>query len=356
MSGLNWPSDNHIFEFSKEDIELAFDRPLFRDLISSKAFKRLHDIYFLGGIDYLVPVSSKRIRRNNRYQHTLAVAALAKRYVMSSEIPKSDSDRIIAAALLHDIGHAPLSHSMEPAFRKHYGVDHHRIGREIILGNGCDGGEVSGILSQYGVDPVGIIDLIEGREIVEGADIFSRSINVDTIEGIIRSSRYIHGGVFMNPSLVLDSMRLLDRTSSRALDAFWRLKNEVYSRLIQSMKGTVADMICIAYVEGNKSDFSEDDYFSTGTRFRRYHRSLLYDLSEYGARGVVPDYVMPVIAEMKVFRRRFTVQEDVLLRDVSDLDKRYTQEKVSAKISMDVFKRRGGEWNAIIKPGQGVFE
>ena len=118
----------------------------------------------------------------------------------------------------------------------------------------------------------------------------------------------------------------------------------------------MADMICIAYMEENKKSFSEDDYFSTGTRFRRYHRSLLYDLSEYGARGVVPDYVMPIIAEMKVFRRRFIVQEDVLLRSVSDLDKRYAQEKVSTKISMDVFKRRGGEWNAVTKPGQGVFE
>lgn len=42
------------------------------------------------------------------------------------------TDHVVSAALLHDIGHAPLSHSMESSFFDSYGIDHHIASSQVV--------------------------------------------------------------------------------------------------------------------------------------------------------------------------------------------------------------------------------
>jgi HD superfamily phosphohydrolase len=37
-------------------------------------------------------------------------------------------------ALLHDIGHLPISHSLEPVFLSVFGIDHHHASEDIFFG------------------------------------------------------------------------------------------------------------------------------------------------------------------------------------------------------------------------------
>ncbi|MBB5766712.1 HD domain-containing protein [Xanthomonas euroxanthea] len=356
MSTLDWAPGNHVFEFHSKDIGNAFHEPLFKRIIGTKAFKRLSNIHFLGGIDYLVPAQSRSFRRHNRFNHTLAVASLAKRYAEKTCLDRKDSLKLVVAALLHDIGHAPLSHSLESVFRSLYGVDHHKVGREIILGINPLGFEIASILDDFDIDAQELVDLIEGDKVISGADIFSRAINVDTAEGIIRSSMYMACHVPLSPVSVIDALARLDESSSALLDEFWLQKGRVYKSLIQSSAGALADIICVAYMKENLTSFSADQYWDTGLVFKRCHAGLFVDLDGFRRDGVVPDYAMPYVESSRISKRTFVIDSAVELREPGDLDLRYRQVRREAKISTSGFRRTGRSWSAVYPVGEGILE
>ena len=104
--------------------------PLFAGVVATPAFQRLKSIRFLGGIDYLLVRAPNGVKGNiryTRYQHSLGVARLALHYCQERGLSSSERRLVYVAALLHDVGHAPLSHSLEPVFDEIFGLEHHRI-------------------------------------------------------------------------------------------------------------------------------------------------------------------------------------------------------------------------------------
>jgi HD superfamily phosphohydrolase len=95
-----------------------------RDIINQPAFQRLRRIRQLGLTDYVYPGAM-----HTRFEHSLGVMHVATRMydsivarsaeVLKAELGYNDDglrrDRMIVrlAALLHDVGHAPLSHAAE---------------------------------------------------------------------------------------------------------------------------------------------------------------------------------------------------------------------------------------------------
>lgn len=273
----------HRFIWKTTDTEEEFRRPLYRELIASAAFQRLGDIRFLGAIDYFVRPSGRRLdrRRHTRLEHTLGVALLALRYAQIRNLSEQEEMLVVAAALLHDIGHAPLSHSMEPAFKEQFGLSHHRAGKEIILGHAPRGvgREIKPALERAGIDIEQVLALISGK--LEGSAhnfLFAHPINIDTIEAISRSETYIQSDpTSPPPDAVLDA--LLDPSHhARVLDGFWALKDRVYSVIINGPLGILADHISLAYMREHADEFKTDDFFLTERTLRRKHPGLFHAL------------------------------------------------------------------------------
>ncbi len=89
-------------------------------IINSPFFQRLRDIKQLGLVEYVFPGAS-----HNRFSHSLGVMHLAGK--MAATIIRNQQERgeveldlkkIRLAALLHDIGHYPWSHTVEYVVRK----------------------------------------------------------------------------------------------------------------------------------------------------------------------------------------------------------------------------------------------
>ncbi len=182
--------------------------PLERALIGSRPLQRLRYIRQLG-FTYLVFPGAE----HSRFSHTLGAMELAGRVydqvASRSEglLPLGEDCRerrlIRVAALLHDIGHAPFSHSAESLFEG--GINHEEMtGRLLLMG------EIGDIFERFGkgIEPNEVVRLLRG----EGEDaerllgqIISGELDVDKMDYLLRDSLYcgVRYGVF-------DLERLLD--------------------------------------------------------------------------------------------------------------------------------------------------
>jgi predicted ATPase len=247
---------------------------IFPELVSTRAFQRLKSIRFLGGIDYLLVRSPNGIRgniRHTRYQHSLGVARLALIYSNKRELPFADRQLVAISALLHDIGHAPLSHSLEPVFKELFGLEHHRATEDIITGRAALGREIYEILRRHQVDIEHVLAIISGGE--AGYDgFFAGPINFDTIEAILRSQTYARASPNIpSPETVTDAALSRSSDSDRAIvDQFWSYKDQVYRYVINSRSGVLADFACQSFMRRHLNKITPDDYFlSEADMFRK---------------------------------------------------------------------------------------
>ncbi len=241
-----------------------FGDALLDGIVASAAFLRLRGVRFLGGIDYvLVRSPNGRRPRYSRYEHSLGVACLAAFHADLCGLSPGERRLSCAAALLHDIGHAPLSHSLEPVFVERFGLDHHAASEEIIHGRAPIGREVADLVREHGIDADRLVALIGGKD--ESFDgFFSGPINFDTIEGILRTHSYARSSPSTpDPQAVVRAaLRRADDVDRQLVDAFWGFKNLVYGHIINAELGVLADAVCQISMRDNIARFSRDDYFT----------------------------------------------------------------------------------------------
>ncbi len=166
-----------------------------KKLINTAAFLRLQQVKQLGFVYRIWPGAT-----HSRYEHSLGCYHLAVRAVRSlmqrgaagglHGIDPSSIQTLIVAALLHDIGHYPFSHTIEDL--GHPIVRHERVGRSII-----EGGEIATILEQdYHLSPERVADFIDpprGRSLPPDDELLSHllsgALDVDKLDYLPRDAR-----------------------------------------------------------------------------------------------------------------------------------------------------------------------
>jgi uncharacterized protein len=255
----------------------TFGDEFVQQLLSTKALRRLEDVTFLGAIDYLQPSNGKEThrRRNNRLEHTMGVGKLVASYCDAKKMSDKDFRPLMAAALLHDIGHGPLSHTLEPIFKAHFGLDHHSVGVSYLRGKSSVGEELDQLLRDWKIDREHVIEIIEGRSTVRHSRLFSSTHNVDTLEAITRSISMVRRSQTPRTAeYYFASLWLNENFSHSVGDDFWRLKDTVYHVLINGLAGRFMDSVAQSYMKVNLDAFSESDFMLTDRKFMRKFRKL----------------------------------------------------------------------------------
>lgn len=185
------------------------------DLIGTPEFVRLQGIKQLGFCYRVWPGAT-----HTRFEHSLGVYYLmlrglralwaqdyAREWLRASD---RDLQTMLAAALLHDIGHYPFSHAIEELG---YPIEpHERVGRRII-----EHGAVGEVLTRHGLSPQRVADVIDPPRDrpLPGADailvrLLSGPLDVDKLDYLPRDARGCnvpYGGVDL--TRLLGSIRLL---------------------------------------------------------------------------------------------------------------------------------------------------
>ena len=167
--------------------------PLEAALINSPPVQRLRFIHQLGFTFLVFPGAE-----HSRFGHVLGAMHLAGRLYdalcskgegLLSGDPRNPQRRLVrAAALLHDIGHAPFSHSAEELFEG--GIDHEEMTRRLL-----DSPEIEAIFARHG-DGLGTADV---RRLLQGggtaterllAKIVSGELDVDKMDYLLRDGLF----------------------------------------------------------------------------------------------------------------------------------------------------------------------
>ncbi len=146
---------------------IGFDG-VFLSLLEVPEIQRLHSIHQLG-LAYLVYPGAN----HTRFEHSLGVYWVAKRICASLRLDEDESRLVECAALLHDVGHLPFSHTFEFVLHEQFGIDHAEISRRLIRGEETslspDDKKVLGkyqtiaeVLEKHSISPKTVASLLEG--------------------------------------------------------------------------------------------------------------------------------------------------------------------------------------------------
>ena len=162
-------------------------------LVRTRPMQRLRSIRQLGLTHLVFPGAE-----HSRFGHALGTMHLAGRVydtlARAEEMPLDPGSRararrlVRAAALLHDLGHAPFSHWAEDLFED--GIDHEEMSRRLLAGD-----EISDVFERFGdgVESSDVIRLLGDR--LDGPErllspIVSGELDVDKMDYLLRDSLF----------------------------------------------------------------------------------------------------------------------------------------------------------------------
>lgn len=143
----------------------VIDHPLFQKLRYRRQLGLLH-LTFPGGV-------------HSRFEHSIGVAHLTQRMLSGMEMDARAARTLVLYALLHDIGHAPFSHQIEPLFSE----NHRERGARLL-------GEFDSHVAKCGGDP----DMLEGLYRGEPALyqlVEDRNLGADKLDYLARDAHHL---------------------------------------------------------------------------------------------------------------------------------------------------------------------
>ncbi|MBU4220841.1 MAG: HD domain-containing protein [Euryarchaeota archaeon] len=162
-------------------------------LIDTPAIQRLRRIRQLGFSNLVYPGAN-----HTRFEHSLGVYHLTR--MLIDQVEERRQKELLAAALLHDVGHGPFSHATEHLIQRYTKKKHDDV--ETILKKGS----VSDVLRDNSISISAVAKHIRGETSI--GQIINSEIDVDKMDYLVRDAHYT--GVAFG---LVDHIRLIHEIS-----------------------------------------------------------------------------------------------------------------------------------------------
>jgi hypothetical protein len=166
-------------------------------LLESPEVQRLYNIKQLGFAHLVFPGA-----HHTRLEHSLGSYAIASRIAETLSLKSPEYNIITCAALLHDVGHGPFSHTLESILLEKVGVNNIDLTEQLILGiqevytlgekHFIQSPAVTDILDTFSIDKKQLIHCIRGivKERPFLSQLLNSSIDVDQLDYLMRDAYY----------------------------------------------------------------------------------------------------------------------------------------------------------------------
>jgi HD superfamily phosphohydrolase len=223
------------------------------DIISSWEMLRLRFVKQLGPAHIVYPGAT-----HTRYQHSLGTNFLAQKcirvvnycedldkvcFVPLSNLLDAYQQRLFrAAALLHDVGHPPASHTIEFPLQCWANIDHTDLGEFLILHS-----DLTDILERNDIEPKIIVDILKRRSkdpvLSLLSDFLDHPLDIDKTDYLIRDAYYsgVRLGVFPAERVLLTN-RVVKDDNDKYIRAFMMKALHSLESLILSRNWMFADL------------------------------------------------------------------------------------------------------------------
>ena len=167
------------------------------DLLETPEVQRLYNIKQLGFAHLVFPGA-----HHTRFEHSLGASTIAASVSETLALPKDERELIACAALLHDIGHGPFSHTLESILLEKLGVDHIDLTEKLILGEYeivdrkekrfIHSPRVHRVLNRFHIDDKELVSIIRGKTYKKPylSQLLNSTIDVDQVDYLIRDAYY----------------------------------------------------------------------------------------------------------------------------------------------------------------------
>jgi len=184
---------------------------IYTELLETPELQRLYHVKQLGFAHLVFPGA-----HHTRLEHSFGAYKIAHDVAATLELDREQTTIICCAALLHDIGHGPFSHTLESILLQEFGVDHVDLTDKLLLGDydvftesECPfihSSSVHEVLTNHGVNIQELADVVKGKTYTTPylSQVLHSAIDVDQLDYLIRDAYYT--GVAYG---IIDLQRLL---------------------------------------------------------------------------------------------------------------------------------------------------
>ncbi|MFW6436788.1 MAG: HD domain-containing protein [Halococcoides sp.] len=149
-------------------------------LLDTPPVQRLRHVSQLGTASLVYPSAN-----HTRFEHSLGVYHLADRALEHLGVAGQEAERVRAAAMIHDVGHGPFSHTLEGIVRRRTGEAHDDIGGLLA------GTAIVDVLEDHDLDPSAVVALVAGEGRL--GQVIAGELDVDRMDYLARDAH--HTGV-----------------------------------------------------------------------------------------------------------------------------------------------------------------
>lgn len=252
------------------------------DLLGTPQVQRLSGIRQLG-LSYLIFPGAN----HTRLEHSLGAHAVATRMARLLNLPRDEATLVAAAALLHDLGHGPFSHTLEGVLAARTKRDHMDITKGIILGKedtvveadlSPRGPSVAEMLEDHDLDGRQVADLVRGCTWDDGleafgsaakgpkrylADIIHSTVDCDQVDYLLRDAHYTgvaHGLIdherLLQTLAIHHGALVVDQKGVTALEGMLVARALMYSAVYFHKTVRIAEVMLSRAVERAEGDMA----------------------------------------------------------------------------------------------------